>query len=66
MAMTNSQQKVIILGFSTNYISDERVNAAKKEDLEKMALTMKFQEKSKVVCLFISKNIYEIITVEPS
>lgn len=37
-----SNQRVLLLGFSTNYIKDSNVDKAKKDDLQKIAMTMKF------------------------
>ena len=37
-----SNQKVILLGYSNNYIRDSQFDLAKKEDFEKISLSMKF------------------------
>lgn len=37
-----SNQKVLVLGFSSNYIRDAQFDLSKKEDIQKMSLTMKF------------------------
>ena len=37
-----SNQRVMIIGFSNNYIKDAQVDNAKKPDIEKIGMTMKF------------------------
>lgn len=54
MALTAppSNQKVMILGFSTTYIKESKIEKSKTEDIKKIALSMKYQSKTKVICLF--------------
>ena len=54
------------MGFSKNYIRDAQLDSKNKDDIEKMSLTMKFQEKSKAICMFQENGIFEIIETEPS
>lgn len=51
-ALTKNNQRVTVLGFSTNYIDQSKIQTSQKKDLQEIKLTMKYQEKSKVVCLF--------------
>jgi 4-hydroxyphenylpyruvate dioxygenase-like putative hemolysin len=61
-----SNQRVQIIGFSNNYIKDEQVDAAKKPAIEMMGLTMKFQVKSKAICMYEQNGLLEIIEADPS
>jgi hypothetical protein len=66
VAINDRNQRVTIIGFSSNYIKENKFDKAKKEELEKMALTMKYVKDTKAVCLFQEKNLVEIIECDPS
>jgi 4-hydroxyphenylpyruvate dioxygenase-like putative hemolysin len=61
-----SNQRVQIIGFTNNYIKDEQVDAAKKPAIETTGLTMKFQTKSKAICMYEQNGLLEIIEADPS
>lgn len=42
------------------------VDGAKKEDIEKIGLTMKFQIKSKAICMYEQNGLLEVIEADPS
>lgn len=47
-----SNQRVMVIGFSTNYVKESGIDKAKKNELEDVTLTMKYTPKSKAICMF--------------